>query len=439
MEIETRVVGPLEEKRLRRQALSTPGLEAGIDRVEAVGPASSPALAPWEALARSLAWPALLIAALRVGCGLLIERAALGIFGFMNFPPSPKLRSENSGIVSGFLRWDAEIFKRIAEHGYVRSSFDDAAFFPLYPATVRAVHAITHSSFPVAAIAVSWTTLWFATWGVMRLTRVLFPSVRAWRSGVLLAFFPVSVFLLAGYPESLYIALTAWTFVALAERRPWLSASLAALASITTPEGALLVIPLMGWYLRAGLRRNDRSLRSTLAATAALGVLCLSGFIAYCAFLWRRYGSPLEFSKAEKVWHWQTTWPLHSFFASLGQVFGDHLRGPTAANYVAVYLLNDAAMIIAVVGFCALCLIVRRRTELWWLIPQFAISLVYLACDAPFGTDPEARARLVMCIVPLYVVATKIRSELAWTLAIVGSALFAALFQVIFNTGGWLT
>jgi hypothetical protein len=393
------------------------------------------------AWARSLAWPALLVAGARIGAGVLIERAALGLFGFVDFPPSAVFRPEKVSTVFGFTHWDAGIYLRIAQYGYQAKIPDDSAFFPAYPYLTRAVSDATSVSLEAAAVAVSWISLWFAVWGVMRLTATLFPGSRSWRAGALLAFFPVSVFLLAGYAESLYIALVAWSLVALAQRRPWLGALLAAAASVTRPEGVLIILAVVVWGAYDELfARRRRRWAAAVARVVGLGAVGSAALIAYLAFVWRRYGHVFEELSVNKQWHRQWTWPFHPLWSSLADILGDRLPGGRiTANYVATYLVDDAAMVLAVAGLVALGVIVWRRRQLCWLLPPVALGILIIASDAPFGTSPEAWARYMMCLVPLYAVASRLKSDAVWTTLLAASAVFAALFQVLFNTGLWLT
>jgi hypothetical protein len=394
---------------------------------------------PRRSIGASLAWPALLIVAVRIGVGLLLERAALGMIGFLNFPPSRALRPENGSIVYGFIRWDAAIYMRIAEHGYQASITDDSAFYPLYPYLTRAVSKVTPLSLPEAALAVSWVSLFFAVWGAIRLTALIFPGAKSWRAGALLAFIPVSVFLLSGYAESLYVALFAWSVVALLERRPWVAAVLIGFVAVTRLEGVLLVLALIGWAIQDELTHRGRPMLRAAARIAGLCAVSLAPLFAYLVFVWRRYGHILEELSVNKLWHRHLSWPLHPLFASLWWIFADKLRGRTAANTVATYLVDDGLMVAAIIGLAALCLIVWRRRELWWLVPPVFLAVLIIASDAPFGDSPEAWGRNVMVLVPLYAVASRVKSEVGWSMLLAGSALLAALFQIMFNVGFWLT
>ena len=96
-------------------------------------------------------------------------------------------------------------------------------------------------------------------------------------------------------------------------------------------------------------------------------------------------------------------------------------------------------MVLAIIGLAVLCFIVWQRRDLWWLIPPVLINLIIIASDQPYGNTPEAWARNVMLLVPLYVVASRIKSEVGWSAFLAGSTLIAALFQIVFNVGLWLT
>jgi hypothetical protein len=380
---------------------------------------------------------------LRLIVGIGVERAALSVFGILGFPPHTHIANEVRGIVTPFLRWDAAIYQRIAVHGYSPAYKDDPAFYPLYPLTVRFVSKLGFLSVPRAALFVSWVSLFFACWGVIALTEVIFPGSKAWRAGALLAFFPASVFLLAGYAESMYAALAAWALVAVAVRRVWIGAVLASLASVTRAEGITLSIGVFAWVVIDGWRPGQlddlaASLR-LLGRAVLLGVTSLAAFLVYTVFVWQRYGNPFQEIWAQRFWQRKDTWPFHAVFWSFGEMLTGKLRGSTAANTTAKYLLDDFALIFAVVCVVAFFALTWRRRALWWVILPALASLLLIASNSPQGRVPEADARLVMCMVPFYAVVARVRSEAGWSALLAGSAMFAAIFQMIFNTAGWLT
>jgi hypothetical protein len=255
---------------------------------------------------------------------------------------------------------------------------------------------------------------------------------------MLLAFFPASVFLLAGYAESLFVALAAWTLVALAERRVWVAAALCGLASATRPEGALLALAVILWAVTQAIQRRER-LGVLLLRLVGLGLVAVSGLVVFSLFVWRRYHNLFAPFSAQHAWRRVVTWPLHPLFWSLNAVLGGHLRGSTSASLTAAYLFNDGVVIFGVIALAVLVAKTWRRWDLYWYVIPSLAALLVIVSNATYGRIPEGEARLVMCIVPLYAITARMRSEVAWTALLASSAVSAAAFQGVFNTGGWLT
>lgn len=386
------------------------------------------AVRPAPVLHRPAALAAVVVA-VRIGVGVALERIALAVFPERGFPlavPGP-----HATVRDGFFSWDAAYYKLIAATGYPSTSPARTPFFPLYPALIRLVEDVTGLGYDAAALAVSWLALFVACWGLIRLARIVTPGGVAVRSAWALCWFPVSVFLIAGYAESLFVALFAWVLVLLAEDRPWPAAALACLAGLTRPEGALIGLAVLVW----GLARPRRRLART-AATTALSEL---GFVGFSVFLWRRFGSPLAEFHVQRLWHRQATWPLHTVVWSLGQVLGGHLHGPGSANTAAVFLVDDLAIVGAVAGVAYLAWRWRGRRDRWFVLAPTVALLVGVVSNGPYGVSPESAARYVLCLVPLYLLPTLLRRSWVWTAALVVTALSAVAFQVVFNLGGWLT
>jgi len=95
----------------------------------------------------------------------------------------------------------------IAHFGYPGGSghlSPEAAFFPLYPLLISVVgHVVPFATHPyeVAALAVSWASLLVAIAGVMAVVREWTGSTDYADAAIAFAWFPASVFLIAGYPS----------------------------------------------------------------------------------------------------------------------------------------------------------------------------------------------------------------------------------------------
>jgi hypothetical protein len=194
-------------------------------------------------------------------------------------------------IVDIWARWDSYSFLTIAKHGY--SGGEEAAFFPLYPATVAGFGRILASRYILAGVLVSLVALLGALELLYRLAETRLGPEGARRATLYLAIFPMTVFLQAVYSESLYLLLTLAAFV-LAERGRFLAAgSVAGLALLTRAAGVALLpaLALLAW--RAPSRA--RSLASLSVAPAF--------FAAYPLLLWRETGDAWAFFHAEGQWH----------------------------------------------------------------------------------------------------------------------------------------
>ncbi len=104
----------------------------------------------------------------------------------------------------------------------------------------------------------------------------------ATRTLVLLAAFPTAFFLMAGYTETLFLALTLGAFLAAFDKKWWLAGILAFFASLTRLQGAVLCLPL-AWIAYVQLR--ETGWRAILARVpAAIGGAL--GSLSFLAYLW---------------------------------------------------------------------------------------------------------------------------------------------------------
>ena len=246
----------------------------------------------------AVAWITLPRLAVAFALSALTERAALvGTAG-------PDVR----GAASGLLNWDAGHYLSIAEHGYVAAA--DTPFFPLQSLLARPLAEVI--GFPNAVIAVSWIALGSRVWGIVDVASRFTTHRGAVAAALLFAWNPVSVFLVSGYAESLFVALTVWSLRYCLERRWVWAAILAGAASAVDPAGRR--------------RGGDRGARHTPGArgvrrlTLALGcgIVAEAGLIGFALYCWDRFGNPVEFQKAaSEFWQQRLTYPLHAFVEDL--------------------------------------------------------------------------------------------------------------------------
>jgi Mannosyltransferase (PIG-V) len=244
-------------------------------------------------------------------------------------------------------RYDTWWYRDLATHGY-RPTADllqqqsNLAFFPLYPALVRALHALLpaarqgYEARYTIAVALSNACALAALWLVFTLVRDRWRDEGlARRVVVYLLLFPAGFFLSCAYSESLYLALAAAALL-LGQRGRWWAAGLcAALATLSRSSGILVAPALAVLYLQQD-GKEPRSRRDALALLLAPAALAAHG--AYLAHL---SGDALA------LFHTQAAWgrTLTSPWATLARPFHPSM-GPFELAGVALFLVSGGALLL---------------------------------------------------------------------------------------------
>ena len=280
-------------------------------------------------------------------------------------------------------RWDAHWYRRIAEHGYghVRVAPDgralaDYVFFPLYPWTERLVSGLTGLTVMHAGLAISAACSVVAAAGIF----VVGSKVVGRRAALVLvalwSVLPIAVVQSMAYSESLFTALTAWTFVALLRDRYLLAGALACLAGLTRPSGAAVVAAVV---VAAAVRLRSTPTRpaperARLCVGAALAPLGTLGFLGYVG--WQR-GEPAGYLHAASGW---------GNGIDGGAAFAGWAVALLLSGSVAVGLLLVAAVTLL---FWQLCLMVRDRFPLPLVVFSAVSVLLALSTSGYFGSKPR--------------------------------------------------
>ncbi|MEV6326626.1 hypothetical protein [Streptomyces sp. NPDC051909] len=190
--------------------------------------------------------------------------------------------------------WDSLWYLGIADHGYTHEHGDrltgpprSLAFFPLYPALVKAVAAVTPGSRASVGLVLAVLCSFAAAWGVFAVG----DRLGGRRTGTLLAVLwgatPVALVQWMGYTESLFTALAAWALYAVLTGRWAWAAGLAIGAGLTRPTGIAVAAAVSAAGLLAARRQGRAPL---LAASAApLGWLAYVGWVGFRVGRWDGY------------------------------------------------------------------------------------------------------------------------------------------------------
>lgn len=203
--------------------------------------------------------------------------------------------------------WDSVWYLGIAAHGYGRTvSFrptvvhSDLAFFPLYPALVRGVTALTPLHASTAGLLVSWLAAAAAACGVYMVAARLHGRAVATTLVLVWGLLPHSVVLSMAYTEPVLTAFAAWSLYAVLTER-WLCAgALAALAGLARPNGFAVAAAVLAAAALEVWRRRGREVSHRLWTGAALAPLGWGGYVLWVG---RRKGDPLGgYFEVQRLW-----------------------------------------------------------------------------------------------------------------------------------------
>jgi hypothetical protein len=312
-------------------------------------------------------------------CSRLVVLVAAFVAGSL-YPALNPIRSLGS-------IWDGRWYLLIAQHGYPHRMYQEGlgsrwAFFPAFPAAIRAVAEVTRLSLPDAAVLAAFLFGLTATVAVWLAVRSVFGDRLADRATLLFAFFPLSCMLSFAYTEGLFVTAAAGALYAL-QRRWWMTAALCAcVAGLTRNTGVVVVLCVLAVTIPVAWR--ERRLRPALAAVVA--PLGLAGFMAYS---WAMVGTPLAFVTSERFWQGQHfVWfftPVNAVVSLLTvKVHGLTLvqAGYCTAAVVFVY--------VGVVWLLALSR-ARRVPKEWWIYTLGTVAVAFSA----YYTDSIPRYTMV--------------------------------------------
>jgi hypothetical protein len=317
------------------------------------------------------------------------------------------------------LRWDTGWYASIVRDGYRLS--DDASvhsstvFYPVYPLVSSWLKSLPGIDEYLALLLVANVASVVA---VLLMTKFLVEELGdevALLSVAFFSFFPSSLFLSAGYAESLCLVFIFLGLILSTRKRFVLAAVSAGLSLGTRPTG-MVMIPVILWEM---WRRMPLSLPRLLPRMALCGVLAASGLLLYMAYLGVRFGHPMAFAAGQHAWHDGTFLDRLVFAATLGPF--RHFNWLTGGGF--------------------LCFLLLTIWSFWRL--RFAMSLYALgALMLPYltlGITESMNRYLLMCF-PAFMCLSLLCRGRAWLAgALIG--IFAALLLVntaLFSQWYWI-
>lgn len=336
---------------------------------------------------RAFIYCAVVFAISRVGMSLLGLTVGSLSQGALPREP-PNVTSATSGVHNlwdGLYRWDARWFVFLANEGYDAAPHA-AAFFPMYPVTIRAVAWLPGVGTLGAATIVANLAYLGALVVLFRLTERELSTADARRTVVVLASFPTAFFLMAPYSESLFLLLTLLAFAAVRRDR-WTAGALAGAGAALTRVIGLVLIP--AFLVEAWQRRNDG--RSRLGRFLSVCAIVL-GPALYLVWWWIHAGDLSAPFTAQSNWERTLAFPLTTIGRGLAQAIGGFNQSDGG------YWISDFALTGVII---AAIVTIRRRVALSYLV--YAALALLIPLSYPYlGRDLVSMSRFVLVVFPAF-------------------------------------
>ena len=298
------------------------------------------------------------------------------------------------GILASWNHWDAANYVRIAQFGYQTPY--DVAFFPLFPLLITAfAHILGSWSYLLVGTIISNAALLGALFVIYQLAVEAGGEQVAQRTLLYLCIFPTAFYFFAPYNESLFLLLTASTFLAMRQQRWWLAGLLGLLAALTRSAGILLVIPYMVelWTTRESITASRQNMLFRISPILLIPL----GTALYAIYCWHISGNPLDFIAVQSHWGRHTTWPWQGIWQSLTEIFWYQPFG----SFNEVHNLLDLS---ATLAFITLAIVGKnklRASYSFWM----GLALLYMILSpATVALDPlESNQRFVLEMFPAFI------------------------------------
>ena len=332
-----------------------------------------------------------------------------------------------------FTYWDSFHFTRIAEQGYFAAgrSCCDQSYFPGYPLAIRWVGLVLPGPAALAGFVVSLGAGAVAAWAMhgLALAEGLTRRAADWAVGLLVVA-PFTVFTVAVYSESLWLAGALLAWWAGRSGRWWLAGTAAALACATRVTGVFLVVGLVVMYAVDARGRARRDGGRLLRADVLFVVPALLPVVAYMAWLHDRTGSWNAWRQAQSTgWSREQVAP----WTGLARQWSHVVHAPDA--WLGVTRAIDLLAILAGVLLTALLATRRHR---WPDAAFVGISVATVLTT----TNWDSAGRYSLAWFPAYLVLANAGERPGWQrvrlLVTVGSALLAVLVAVWFGARHWV-
>ena len=246
--------GAIEEDAINRTPTNEEGEVSGGSRYEARRGSGGSRYEAVRAMVANVFLPFLAIRLLLFIIGLATIYYILPLISHAQpIVANPRLSRFPDMLYMMWVHFDSGFYLTIARNGYWSAHTlhgqSNWGFFPFYPLVIHLIafpFGSDWSTYQIVGILVSNAAALVAAYYLYKLTTEEFNTTIAARAVFYLGLFPMSFYLSAVYPESLFLALAIACIYYARLRRWWWAGLLGALATLTRPEGVLLIVG-MAW------------------------------------------------------------------------------------------------------------------------------------------------------------------------------------------------
>ncbi|MFI1223221.1 MULTISPECIES: mannosyltransferase family protein [unclassified Streptomyces] len=335
---------------------------------------------------------------------------------------------EAAPVLAPFQRWDANHYLHIARDGYFpsgtgpwTSGWDNReAFFPGYPALLRAVHTVV-PDWTAAGLLISFVAGAVAVVALARIAPAYLPEDAAGpRTAVLFLLSPCAVFLAVGYTEALFLAFALPAWLAAMRHRWALAAVLTMLATTVRVSGLFLAAAIGLLFLLSARTRRD---------WRAVGWTLLPGLppAAYSWYLHAHIGDWMAWKHAQERGWYRT---FHTPWEAWANTWHGAFDRTQSTGYAFMFQAELAAML---VGLALVAILLRRRR--WPEAVYVALSLWALGTSYWYTSIP--RATLLWWPLWIGLAALSLRRPWFRTAYLCVAAPVTTLVALTFLTGRW--
>ncbi len=315
---------------------------------------------------------------------------------------------KNFNFFASWAQWDGGHFLNIAKYGYFGPN--EYAFFPLYPALIKAVSVLTFGNILLAALLVSNIFFIIFLYVFYKLTEKLHNKNTAFSATVTLMMFPTAFFAVAVYSEGLFLLVIALFFAQLQNKKYLTAAFLVGAASLTRFVGITLSVSL----LIGLIKEYQWNLKQIINRVLIMAVAFIP-FATYCLYLLQKFKDPLYFLTVESTWHRQLTNPITTIYAYVStfqnnKPFNDYLDVYLTLFFALVLILGRKKIPVPIWIFSALAILIPASTGTLTSMPRYLLSSI--------GT---------FIILGNYLEAKKIRF-IIWTISLLAQTALAIMF-----------